>query len=270
MKFTAVDLNRIVESLAPSALALSWDNVGFQIGRKRTPVRRVLCALEVTPEVLKETQKRNAQALIVHHPLIFRPPESITDATPTGRLIMDVTKAGICLIVAHTNLDKSPYGTNRALAELIGLCALEFLEPEATAQTEPQYGMGYIGGLQRTLCLKAFASLIKRRLGIKYVQVVGNPGRKVKRVAILTGAGGDVVGLIRERGVDVLVTGEINHHSALDARTAGIAVICAGHFATEVIGMNYFADALKDNKVIKKAGVEIMVARHQSCPYEYF
>ncbi len=270
MKFTAVDLNRVVESLAPPYLALSWDNVGFQIGEHKALVRRVLCALEVTPEVLKEAKKRNAQALVVHHPLIFRPPESITDATPTGRLIMEVIRAGICLIAAHTNLDKSPNGTNRALAELLGLTALEFLEPDATTQSEPRYGMGYIGVLQRTLSLKAFVSLLKKRLGIRYVQVVGAPERKVKNVAILTGAGGDVVGSIRAEAADVLLTGEINHHVALDARTAGIAVICAGHFATEVIGMNYFANVLKEDETIKKASVEIMVARHQSCPYEYF
>lgn len=266
MKFYASDLNEIVASLAPPDLSCSWDNVGFQIGKRHRIIRRVLCALEVTPPIIKEAGKRKVQALVVHHPLIFRPASSITDATPSGRMILELIRSDLCLIVAHTNLDKSPYGTNRALAKLLGLKNLSFLEPES----HPDYGMGYLGNLTREISLKSFVNSLKRKLNITHARVVGDPGTRVKNVAVVTGAGGDALRNPEISRADVLVTGEIGHHAALDARITGPAVVCAGHFATEVVGMSYFAEVLARREKIRKAGVEIMVAGEQFPPFETF
>ena len=49
-----------------------------------------------------------------------------------------------------------------------------------------------------------------------------------------------------------------------------MAVICAGHFATEIVGMNYFAGVLRRQDVIKRAGVEILVAKNQAPPYQFY
>jgi putative NIF3 family GTP cyclohydrolase 1 type 2 len=105
---------------------------------------------------------------------------------------------------------------------------------------------------------------------VEKVQVVGDDKRKVARAAVLSGAGGDAIHKGTLCGTDVLVTGEISHHTALDAAMQGIAVICAGHFATEVVGMTYFAGVLAKQEKIKKAGVEILVAKQQTSPYTYY
>ena len=270
MKFTARDFDRIVASLAPPHIACSWDNVGFQIGSAATPVRKVLCALEVTPRIIKEAKRRGAQLILVHHPLIFRPLSKLTDDTPTGRLILEIVKRDLCLIAAHTNLDKSPHGTNRALSELLGLSGLEFIEPECPEEDKIRYGMGYVGVLKRAVSLKTCIANVKKGLGIDQVRLVGKPRKRVKRIAVLTGAGGDAVRGMDLKGADVLITGEINHHDALEAQTAGMTVICAGHFATEVIGMDYFARVLRNQEIIKQNAVEILVARQQQPPYKYY
>lgn len=36
-----------------------------------------------------------------------------------------------------------------------------------------------------------------------------------------------------EKGADVIVTGDVDYHSAIDAVAQGIAVIDAGHYGTE-------------------------------------
>lgn len=267
MKFLISDLDRIVDTLAPRALACSWDNVGFQIGYARQPVDRVLCALEITPAVIEEAVEKNVQALLSHHPLIFRPVSHLTDAEAPSLLALEIIRAGMSLVVAHTNLDKSPFGTNRALAELIKLQNMRFLEPEPG---NPRFGMGYVGELPQAISIKTLATKIKRLLMIKgSMPIVGDGNRNVKSVAVLTGSGNEAVRAFDMRSADVLLTGEINHHAALDAAIMGISVLCAGHYATEALGMKYFADALRNHEEIIGAGVEILNAQRQSPPFQY-
>lgn len=270
LTLTALDLNDLVASLAPLEWAYSWDNVGFQIGSPEKKIHRILCALEVTPDVISEARLRKAQIILVHHPLIFHPLASITDDKPVGKLVSQMIKNDLCLIVAHTNLDKSPFGTNQALARLLGLLEIDVLEPEGELSSDSRYGMGCVGNLPRKIPLRQWAEKVRDRLGVKKIQVAGDDGRKVGRVAVLSGAGGDAIHKRTLCGADVLVTGEISHHTALDAVMQGIAVICAGHFATEVVGMTYFAGVLEKQEKIKKAGVEILVAKAQTSPYRYY
>lgn len=269
MSFSADDFVGIVETLAPSSLACSWDNVGFQIGSRRKPVQRILCALEVTPDVLKDARVHKADLLLVHHPLLFHPASSITDDTSVGRLVMEIIRLNLCLIVAHTNLDKSPHGTNRALAECLELSGVEFLEPESAIGGGAQYGMGCVGQLPREMTLKKLVTLLRKRLDAGGIQLIGEERKRVRRVAVVTGSGGKALGKKKLQDADVLVTGEINHHAALSASLDKIAVICAGHFDTEIIGMDYFARVLKKHPGLQKAGVEILVAKHQKSPYTY-
>jgi putative NIF3 family GTP cyclohydrolase 1 type 2 len=42
-------------------------------------------------------------------------------------------------------------------------------------------------------------------------------------------------------GADVLVTGDVRHHVALDALELGLALVDAGHHATEAAAMPAFA-----------------------------
>jgi dinuclear metal center YbgI/SA1388 family protein len=267
---TASDFNDLVSSLAPPELACPWDHVGFQIGSPVKRVKRVLCALEVTPAVISEAESRKAQLILVHHPLIFHPLASVTDASPVGRLVMRLIKKDLCLIVAHTNLDKSPHGTNHALARLLGLSDIGVLVPEGEPSGESSYGMGCVGNLPRKTPLRLWAEKVRDRLGVEKVQVAGDDGRKVQRVAVLSGAGGEEILRGNLSGADAVVTGEISHHTALEAVMQGMAVICAGHFATEVVGMAFFARALGRQEKIKKAEVEILIAKSQTSPYIYY
>ena len=63
-------------------------------------------------------------------------------------------------------------------------------------------------------------------------------------MAISPGAGKSVVKHALKAKVDVLVTGDIDHHTALDAWEAGLAIIDAGHFMTEHFVVDYLRDYL--------------------------
>jgi putative NIF3 family GTP cyclohydrolase 1 type 2 len=65
------------------------------------------------------------------------------------------------------------------------------------------------------------------------------PGRRTRRWGMCTGAGASVETL-REAmayGLDTLLVGEGPHHTAVHARDLDIAVIYAGHYATETLGV---------------------------------
>jgi len=52
-------------------------------------------------------------------------------------------------------------------------------------------------------------------------------------VAVCGGSGASLIRAARRQGADVIVTGDIKYHEVLSAQALGIAVIDAGHFATE-------------------------------------
>ncbi len=124
---TVRDIAGFIEAWAPPASALDYDNVGLQIGRPSRDVEKVLVALEVTSDVVKEAVEIGADLIVVHHPLIFRPLKSVTSESREGGLALRIAEAGIALYAAHTNLDAATGGVSFALAEKLGLRDVTFL-----------------------------------------------------------------------------------------------------------------------------------------------
>ncbi len=129
VRFTLGDLNAAVDALAPFRLAYDWDNVGLQIGDPAADVTNVLVALEVDNDAIDAAVRVKAQAIVAHHPLIFRPLKNLREDSISGALIARLVREKIGLIVAHTNLDRVKEGTNGALAAAMDLQETEILEP---------------------------------------------------------------------------------------------------------------------------------------------
>ena len=92
----------------------------------------------------------------------------------------------------------------------------------------------------------AFASPLAHHLGGPVRVVPGGP-EQVTKVGIVTGAGGSTLPEARAAGLDALITGEAGHHSAVDAREAGVSLLLGGHYATEVGGVRAVAGLLEDH-----------------------
>lgn len=114
-------LAKLIEQQFPQHFAESWDNVGFLVGSPNARVEKVMTALELTPEVLEEAIEKNADLIVVHHPLIFKPLKQITDETEVGNLVKELIKHKITLYAAHTNLDTGFGGTSHYFADLLEL-----------------------------------------------------------------------------------------------------------------------------------------------------
>ena len=103
----------------------------------------------------------------------------------------------------------------------------------------------------------ALADLLKERLGIEAVRVVGNAEAKVSKVGLLIGGGSLGLGsdtmpmeLMRKHDLDVIVAGEILEWTLCayvrDAAQLGLnkALIVAGHNRTEEAGMKHLPEWL--------------------------
>jgi dinuclear metal center YbgI/SA1388 family protein len=106
-------------------------------------------------------------------------------------------------------------------------------------------GEGRIGRLPRPTTLGELAQAVKAALKAAAVQIVGEPGRPVERVAVVCGAGGDFVGDALRAQADVLLTGEARFHDYLAARAEGLALCLPGHYATERCGVEDLAERLR-------------------------
>ncbi len=121
MPVTVNDIIAIMENIAPSSLAESWDSVGLQVGDGCWNVDRIRIALDPLPEVMEQACHDNINLLVTHHPLLFRPLKSLNVSTPVGKIIQMALENKTAVFSAHTNLDSAKGGINDFLSEKLGL-----------------------------------------------------------------------------------------------------------------------------------------------------
>lgn len=121
MPISCHNVIEVMEELAPSHLAESWDNIGLLVGSKDQPVSKILVTLDVTPTVFKYAVSHNVDMIITHHPVIFKGVTKLETDTAPGELLAGLIRAGIAVYAAHTNLDTAPGGVNDVLAAKLGL-----------------------------------------------------------------------------------------------------------------------------------------------------
>ncbi len=203
---------------------MDFDNVGLLVGSEDAEISSVTVALDITPEVIDEAVKNGSELIISHHPVIFSPLKRV----PRDSAVYRLAENGLSALCLHTNLDISPeFGVNTCLADAVGLKNASFVENECLV----------LGELDEETDVRTLAKKIKAALSCEGVRfTLGN--KPVKKAAVCSGSGGDLALLAREKGADVLITGEIKHHELLDANSADIAVIDAGHFKTEDIAIS--------------------------------
>jgi dinuclear metal center YbgI/SA1388 family protein len=110
----------------------------------------------------------------------------------------------------------------------------------------PGAGLGRIGTLAAPLTVAQFAARVQEVLRPSRFGIVGDPARPVRTVALCTGSGGDLLEQAWRAGADLYLTGEVKHHQALLARQRGIALLDAGHFATERPAVSLLARVLRE------------------------
>ncbi len=222
-----------LEAWAPLSSAMSYDNVGLQVGNPDAEIRTALLGLDMTPELLAEAKELEAALIVTHHPLLFRPVHAVTTEAYVPNLVWRLAAENIALYSIHTNLDAASGGVSFALAHQLGVENAEFLQPSENGDT----GFGAIGSLPAPVPLQAFLGVVADRLGTPALRYAGDPEALVRRIAVCGGSGGSLIDEATARGADAFVTADIKYHdffNTLDAQgRPRLALIDAGHYETE-------------------------------------
>ncbi|WP_019851171.1 Nif3-like dinuclear metal center hexameric protein [Desulfitobacterium sp. PCE1] len=97
------------------------------------------------------------------------------------------------------------------------------------------------------------------------VRISGSPEQILRKIAIVNGSGGSFISKALFKGVDLLITGDVGHHEALDALEAGLSIMDMGHFWGEIPMVKALAEYLKGEKAL--AEVEVIISEKMKNPW---
>jgi len=233
--------------------ACDWDNVGRLAGRMDKEVRTILLALDATDETVRMAVEQKADMLITHHPMIFSAMKRVTDEDMNGRRLLALIQNDISYYAMHTNYDAR--GMADLAARLINLQECTVLK-----EVKDGEGIGRVGVLPERMTLAECARLVKKAYDIPNVKIFGAPETVVYSAAICPGAGKSTMKEALKFGCDVYITGDIDHHTGIDAVDQGLCIIDAGHYGIEHIFMDDVKDYLE--KVLAGVHMDCVPVRH--------
>ncbi len=216
---------------------------GLQLANGSGQVTRVAAAVDACLPVIQEAAARGVNLLLVHHGLFWSGLQRLDG--PSFQKLKLAMDHDIAIYSAHIPLDVHPvHGNNALLAEAAGL-----------KKTEPFFPWK---GIQLGLRAEAKQDLwqlverVETAVGGKVHVCPGGP-QQVRKVGIITGGAGAEVAAAAAEGVDTFITGEGPHWSYTLAEELGVNVLYAGHYATEVFGVQSLA-ALVERRFKVPAG----------------
>ena len=165
------------------------------------------------------------ELVITHHPPLFMP------KTPT--------------YVVHSNWDIINGGSNDALAYYLGLKPISIFHK--------QTGIGRICSSTKTL--DQFLALACYKFGPENIRLVhdGDFDKMLRKIAIVSGYGlsnKEFIKLAKDRSVDALLSGDLNHANAVLAKKLGVTLIDISHHIIELPGLFALTELLKRNEDI--------------------
>jgi putative NIF3 family GTP cyclohydrolase 1 type 2 len=89
------------------------------------------------------------------------------------------------------------------------------------------------------------------------------------KVALCGGSGASLFREARNQGAEVLVTGDIKYHEAREAEELGLALVDAGHFATELPMISGLAKLLGGELAKKGYQADITTFEGEKEPFRY-
>lgn len=217
-----------IENYAPPELAESWDCSGVVVETTKQEIKKVLLALTVTEDIIHQAKTHNCDMIISHHPLFCVP----------------VEWREIDIYCAHTNMDRTQGGTTDELIKTLGLTVTESDD--------------FVRFVQIETTVEDFAArLAMLSPNLRYVNNKNTSA--LHKIAFCAGSGTEFIKTAEEKGADAFVSGDLKFHTALDS---GIVVFDIGHFESEVLILQVFADIIGD-------GVEKIFAGEKS-PFIYY
>jgi dinuclear metal center YbgI/SA1388 family protein len=208
-----------------------------------TEVQTIATGVSAHAELFELAARERAQLLLVHHGLFWGAGVAAIDPLLKRRLQI-LFDADIALAAYHLPLDAHPQlGNNALLAQALGASDASELTPFALHRGQ---AIGFLAsfagdGLPAQELFGRVAAVTQRE------PLVFDAGpARIRRLAIVSGAGADYTVDAAAAGADALLTGELAERSMALARESGVHLIAAGHYATETFGVRRLGEELAE------------------------
>jgi dinuclear metal center protein, YbgI/SA1388 family len=212
-------------------------------------ITKVAFAVDACTATALEAAAQGAQVLFVHHGLFWGDCSVITGVH--YKRIAAFLQNDIALCAYHIPLDAhAKVGNNAGLAERIGLRAVEPFG-EWRGMT-----IGVRGVFHRPVTLEDLAQYVMLP-GEKPAAVLGFGRKEIRSAGIISGGAGEDVVQAAAAGLDVYITGVLEHEQYHYAEEAGINVIAGGHYQTETVGVNLVREKLEKEKHIQTVFIDV-------------
>jgi dinuclear metal center YbgI/SA1388 family protein len=198
-------------------------------------VSRVAAAVDASERTVQETVRRGCDLLLVHHGLFWDGAVAVTGRR--YRRLDPLLKHDIAVYSSHLPLDvHEEVGNNVVLARALGV--------EVAGRFGDYKGLevGWWGHLE--VKREVLAARLDDVLGCRIHMMPFGP-EVVRRVGIITGGAGSMIGDAAAAGLDAFITGEGSHHTHFDAEEQRINVFYGGHYATEIWGVRALAEKVQ-------------------------
>lgn len=222
------ELKELLEQEFPVKYAVPGDKTGFQVGDLEKEISHIYVAVDATDETIDAAIEAGADFLLTHHPMIYSPMAAITSDSMYGRKVIKMLSHGLGYMSTHTNYDSCRMAD--LAVERLGLADCQVLEEVCEG-----LGIGKVGNLPKKMTLRECACYVKDKFQIPSVRFWGDGEKEIERAAICPGSGRSVIGQSHALGAEVLITGDIDHHTGLDQVDDGLLMIDAGHYGVEHI-----------------------------------
>jgi dinuclear metal center YbgI/SA1388 family protein len=132
---------------------------------------------------------------------------------------------------------------------------------------ESRQGLGRIGDLEKGMDLSRFAGLIKTKLDLKSIRVVGDPEMAVYKAAVCTGSGSSLLGTFFSTNTQVFITGDLRYHDAREAEAMNRGLIDIGHFPSEHIIKEVLVERMRKRLATVGEEIDVEACRLEKDPF---
>ena len=207
---------------------------GLVVAGDDREVRKVAFAVDACQSTFEKARQEQADLLVVHHGLFWGSPLAVTSTH--YRRLRTLIEGNLDLYVAHLPLDAhSVVGNNAVMAQKLGLEDQSMFAPYK----------GRMLGCKGTLANPSSLADLCKKLGFDKPVILDFGKDEVREVGLVSGgASGDVHEAIAE-GLDLFITGEVEHQIYHEALEHSINVIGGGHYLTEVFGVQALMEHLR-------------------------
>jgi dinuclear metal center YbgI/SA1388 family protein len=234
-------LERFLSDLLQPERYTDYGPNGLQIEGKQT-ITRAAFAVSATRESIDAAIAARADALIVHHGLLweFHGVQPIRGAF--GRRVRPVIEAQINLFGYHLPLDGHlEVGNAAGIAK--GLALLD-VAPFGLLKGMPS---GVQGRFDSPLTVGSLRLRLESLLRHPVLVSTANESALVATLGIITGGANKYWRAAAESHLDAFLTGEMSEHDWHEAKEGGVHMFAGGHHATEVFGVQRLMQEVQAN-----------------------